>query len=43
MRPFIKGDDETKKVVQEGKTWCKHSFRALYRAGDLVKVGDVSS
>lgn len=43
MRPFIKGDDETKKVVQEGETWCKQCFRALYKAGDLVKLGDVSS
>ncbi|XP_052688062.1 heat shock 70 kDa protein 12A-like isoform X2 [Crassostrea angulata] len=44
MRPFIDGkDDETKKVIQEGKTWCKHSFRVLYKAGDLVKLGDVSS
>ncbi|XP_052688523.1 heat shock 70 kDa protein 12A-like [Crassostrea angulata] len=43
MRPFIKGDDETKKVVQEGETWCKQCFRTLYKAGDLVKLGDVSS
>lgn len=43
MRPFIKGDDETKKVEQEGETWCKQCFRSLYKAGDLVKLGDVSS
>nr|XP_011450125.2 heat shock 70 kDa protein 12A isoform X1 [Crassostrea gigas] len=43
MRPFINGDDENKKVVQEGETWCKQCFRALYKAGDLVKLGAVSS
>lgn len=42
MRPFIEGkDDESKKVKQEGETWCKHTFRALYKAGDLVRLGEV--
>lgn len=44
MRPFIEGKvDESKKVIQEGETWCKHSFRILYKAGDLVRLGEVSS
>lgn len=42
MRHFIEGkDDESKKVKQEGETWCKHTFRALYKAGDLVRLGEV--
>jgi hypothetical protein len=43
MRPFQDGDDESKKVEQEGKVWCKHCFRVLYRAGDMIKLGDVTS
>ncbi|XP_048762081.2 heat shock 70 kDa protein 12A-like [Ostrea edulis] len=43
MRPFEEGDDKSKKVQQEGKVWCKHCFRALYHAGDMIKLGDVNS
>ncbi|XP_061181125.1 heat shock 70 kDa protein 12B-like [Saccostrea echinata] len=42
MRPFTEGkDDESKKVIQEGEIWCKHCFRSLYNAGDMIKLGDV--
>ncbi|XP_062591252.1 heat shock 70 kDa protein 12A-like isoform X2 [Saccostrea cucullata] len=42
MRPFIVGeDDESKKVRQEGDTWCKQCFRPLYNAGDMIKLGEV--
>lgn len=42
MRHFIEGKDyDSKKVKQEGETWCKHTFRALYKAGDLVQPGEV--
>jgi hypothetical protein len=37
-RAFQKGDPEDKKVNEEGKLWCKNSFKTLYTINQEVAI-----
>jgi hypothetical protein len=41
-RAFQKGDPEDKKVKEEGKEWCKNSFKTLFTINQEVSIGEKS-
>lgn len=42
-RAFQKDDPEDKKVKEEGKLWCKNSFKTLFTINQEVAIGEKSS